>query len=76
MESNRSPGRAITDRGGGTNEPAIAVALLRRRAEQRPSGHAYTFLVDGEADARAMTYGELDRRARARRGASGRRAGG
>ncbi|WP_437811936.1 amino acid adenylation domain-containing protein [Sorangium sp. So ce1078] len=63
MESNRSPGRAISDRGAA--EPATLVALLRRRAEQRPSGHAYTFLLDGEADARAMTYGELDRRARA-----------
>ncbi|MDC0683710.1 non-ribosomal peptide synthetase [Sorangium atrum] len=65
MESNRSPGRAISDRGGGANEPATLVALLERRAEQRPSGHATTFLVDGEADARAMTYGDLDRRARA-----------
>ncbi|WP_437742531.1 amino acid adenylation domain-containing protein [Sorangium sp. So ce1504] len=63
MESNRSAGRAISDRGA--NEPVTLVALLRRRAEQRPSGHATTFLVDGEADARAMTYGELDRRARA-----------
>ncbi|AUX48181.1 peptide synthetase [Sorangium cellulosum] len=63
MESNRSPGRVISDHGA--VEPATLVALLRRRAEQRPSGHAYTFLLDGEADARAMTYGELDLRARA-----------
>ncbi|WP_437576671.1 amino acid adenylation domain-containing protein [Sorangium sp. So ce887] len=63
MESNRSETRAISDRGAA--EPATLVALLRRRAEQRPSAHAYTFLLDGETDARSMTYGELDRRARA-----------
>ncbi|WP_437982708.1 amino acid adenylation domain-containing protein [Sorangium sp. So ce117] len=63
MTSNRSHGHAISDRGAA--EPATLVALLRRSAEQRPAGHAYTFLLDGEADARAMTYGELDRRARA-----------
>ncbi|WP_437688570.1 amino acid adenylation domain-containing protein [Sorangium sp. So ce176] len=63
MESNRSDARAISDRGAA--EPATLVALLRRRAEQRPSAHAYTFLLDGESDARSMTYGELDLRARA-----------
>ncbi|WP_433931236.1 amino acid adenylation domain-containing protein [Sorangium cellulosum] len=63
MESNRSDARAISD--SGAAEPATLIALLRRRAEQRPSAHAYTFLLDGEADARSMTYGELDRRARA-----------
>ncbi|AUX23898.1 peptide synthetase [Sorangium cellulosum] len=63
MESNRSDARAISDRGAA--EPATLVALLRRRAEQRPSGHAYTFLLDGETDARSMSYGELDLRARA-----------
>ncbi|WP_437779136.1 amino acid adenylation domain-containing protein [Sorangium sp. So ce1097] len=63
MESNRSDARAISDRGAA--QPATLVALLRRRAEQRPSAHAYTFLLDGETDARSMTYGELDLRARA-----------
>ncbi|WP_437287312.1 amino acid adenylation domain-containing protein [Sorangium sp. So ce406] len=63
MESNRSDARAISD--SGAAEPATLVALLRRRAEQRPSAHAYTFLLDGETDARSVTYGELDRRARA-----------
>ncbi|WP_437277994.1 amino acid adenylation domain-containing protein [Sorangium sp. So ce375] len=63
MESTRSRGRATGDRGAA--EPATLVALLRRRAEQRPAGHAYTFLLDGETDARSMAYGELDRRARA-----------
>ncbi|WP_437305959.1 amino acid adenylation domain-containing protein [Sorangium sp. So ce388] len=63
MESNRSQGRAISDRDAA--EPATLVALLRQRAEQRPSAHAYTFLLDGETDARSLTYGELDRWARA-----------
>ncbi|WP_437505503.1 amino acid adenylation domain-containing protein [Sorangium sp. So ce1099] len=63
MESNRSHARAVSDRGA--DEPATLVSLLRRRAEQRPSAHAYTFLLDGETDARSVTYGELDRRARA-----------
>ncbi|WP_437547001.1 amino acid adenylation domain-containing protein [Sorangium sp. So ce367] len=63
MTSDRSHGHAISDRGAA--EPATLVALLRRRAEQRPAGHAYTFLLDGETDARSMAYSELDRRARA-----------
>lgn len=41
------------------------VDLARRRAGESPDGPAYTFLLDGEADACELTYGELDRRARA-----------
>jgi acyl-CoA synthetase (AMP-forming)/AMP-acid ligase II len=41
------------------------VELLRLRAEQQPERQAFTFLVDGETQALSMTYGELDRRARA-----------
>ncbi|WP_437675091.1 amino acid adenylation domain-containing protein [Sorangium sp. So ce131] len=63
MEPNRSHPRAI--HGRAASDPATLVALLQRRAEQRPTAHAYTFLLDGELDARSMTYGELDRRARA-----------
>ncbi|WP_437926833.1 amino acid adenylation domain-containing protein [Sorangium sp. So ce291] len=63
MESNRSQTRALSDRAAA--EPATLVALLRSRAEQRPSAHAYTFLLDGDTDARSITYGELDRCARA-----------
>jgi acyl-CoA synthetase (AMP-forming)/AMP-acid ligase II len=41
------------------------VELLRLRAEQQPDRQAFTFLVDGGADALSVTYAELDRRARA-----------
>jgi acyl-CoA synthetase (AMP-forming)/AMP-acid ligase II len=41
------------------------VELLRLRAEQQPEQQAFTFLVDGDTDALSVTYGELDRRARA-----------
>lgn len=44
---------------------ASVVALLRWRAQHQPSRIGYTFLADGEQDARNRTYGELDRRARA-----------
>src|SRR6185437_10898750 len=39
--------------------------ILRWRAEHQPQRRAYTYLRDGEADAADLTYGELDRRARA-----------
>lgn len=41
------------------------VDLLRWRARQHPQRIAYTFLLDGEADAMSVTYAELDRQARA-----------
>jgi acyl-CoA synthetase (AMP-forming)/AMP-acid ligase II len=41
------------------------VGLLRRRAAEQPGRTAYTFLVDGECEGPSLTYGELDRRARA-----------
>ena len=41
------------------------VELLRSRAAQDPDRRAYTFLVDGDMVEDNMTYGELDRRARA-----------
>jgi amino acid adenylation domain-containing protein len=54
-------------------EPAAAgsqkfdnlVELLRLRARQHPARLAYTFLRDGEAEESRLTYGELERRARA-----------
>jgi acyl-CoA synthetase (AMP-forming)/AMP-acid ligase II len=39
--------------------------ILRRRARQQPGRLLYTFLLDGEADEVSITYGELDRQARA-----------
>lgn len=41
------------------------VNLLRWRAINQPDRHAYTFLRDGEIEAASLTYGELDRQARA-----------
>ncbi|HEX8149148.1 MAG TPA: condensation domain-containing protein, partial [Pyrinomonadaceae bacterium] len=45
--------------------PATVVELLRRRALERPEQVAYTYMVDGEEQEGHLTYGELDRRARA-----------
>ena len=39
--------------------------VLRWRAEHQPQRRAYTYLRDGDDDAADLTYGELDRRARA-----------
>jgi 8-amino-7-oxononanoate synthase len=39
--------------------------LLERRAADDPNRAGYTFLVDGEAEAETITYGELERRAAA-----------
>ena len=41
------------------------VDLLCRRADDRADQPAFTFLTDGETEACELTYGELDRRARA-----------
>ncbi|WP_394827258.1 amino acid adenylation domain-containing protein [Pendulispora albinea] len=63
MESNEPRTRALTT--APSREPTTLIELLRRRAGERPSSHAYTFLADGASDVRSTTYGELDRRARA-----------
>src|SRR5205085_873871 len=39
--------------------------ILRYRAAHQPDRPAYTFLLDGEATQADLTYGELDRQARA-----------
>ena len=44
---------------------ATLVDLLRERALRHPDRRAYTFLVDGESEEQHLTYGELDRQARA-----------
>jgi acyl-CoA synthetase (AMP-forming)/AMP-acid ligase II len=41
------------------------VDVLRWRARAHPERRAFSFLVKGEADERYLTYGELDRQARA-----------
>ncbi|MBI3361099.1 MAG: AMP-binding protein, partial [Chloroflexi bacterium] len=45
--------------------PSSLVELLRWRADNQPARRAYTFLEDGDAPERNVTYGELDRQARA-----------
>ena len=45
--------------------PTTLVDLLRQRAERQADDRAYTFLVDGESEEVHLTYGELDRQARA-----------
>ncbi|MFL6194096.1 MAG: non-ribosomal peptide synthase/polyketide synthase [Thermoanaerobaculia bacterium] len=51
--------------GHSTRESATLVHLLRGRAGERPEHVLYTFLAEGEAEAGALTLGELDLRARA-----------
>jgi acyl-CoA synthetase (AMP-forming)/AMP-acid ligase II len=46
-------------------EPATLVGLLREHAATNPDYTPYIFLDDGEDDARSITAGELDARARA-----------
>jgi acyl-CoA synthetase (AMP-forming)/AMP-acid ligase II len=41
------------------------IDLLRWRAKHQPNRVSYTFLVDGETEEDTLTYGELDRQARA-----------
>ena len=64
-------------------DPTVAstwIELLRQRAAEQPERIAYIFLPDGETEELRLTYGELDRQARAighflqRQGASGQRA--
>ena len=45
--------------------PTTLVDLLRHRADRQADDRAYTFLVDGESEEAHLTYGELDRQARA-----------
>ncbi|HEV2860059.1 MAG TPA: amino acid adenylation domain-containing protein [Pyrinomonadaceae bacterium] len=48
-----------------TDNPSTFIELLRQRARTRPDGVAYVFLADGEREEHTLTYGELDRQARA-----------
>jgi acyl-CoA synthetase (AMP-forming)/AMP-acid ligase II len=46
-------------------EEGTCVSMLRDRALALPNQAAFTFLIDGEQEGECITYGELDRRARA-----------
>jgi acyl-CoA synthetase (AMP-forming)/AMP-acid ligase II/acyl carrier protein len=50
---------------GANPEFASLIQLLRQRAQDRPERLAYTFLRDGERDEVHLTYGQLEREARA-----------
>ncbi|MEW6028989.1 MAG: amino acid adenylation domain-containing protein [Chloroflexota bacterium] len=54
-----------THAGSQSHTPRTLVDLLRQRAEQYPVNLAYRFLEDDGSDILAVTYGELDQRARA-----------
>ena len=45
--------------------PATLIQLLQQRAFHQPDQLAYTFLMDGEIQETHLSYGELDRQARA-----------
>jgi acyl-CoA synthetase (AMP-forming)/AMP-acid ligase II len=49
----------------GKFEPRTLVDLLRWRAERTPDNIGYTFLTDGLASEESITYGDLDKKARA-----------
>ena len=46
-------------------KPDTLIELLRGRATKQPEQHAYTFLIDGKKESAPLSYGELDRQARA-----------
>lgn len=46
-------------------KPVTLIHLLRSRALNQPDGLAYVFLSDGQSEESSLTYGELDRKARA-----------
>jgi amino acid adenylation domain-containing protein len=48
-----------------TQLSATLITLLNQRATLQPNQCAYTFLIDGESEVAALTYADLDRRARA-----------
>lgn len=48
-----------------TEPPDTLFKLARWRAQTQEDVRGYTFLVDGESEEQFLTYGELDRRARA-----------
>jgi acyl-CoA synthetase (AMP-forming)/AMP-acid ligase II/acyl carrier protein len=61
---NTCSAHAATEAMGG-EQPRTLVQLLRHKAARHPDRRLYTFLADGESEEAYLTYGELDRRARA-----------
>jgi amino acid adenylation domain-containing protein len=47
------------------NIACTLIDILRTHAHNRPAQHAFTFLMNGESEGIRVTYGELDRQARA-----------
>ena len=47
------------------DRPQTFIELLRSKSLRHPDRLAYTFLLDGESEEKKLTYGELDRQARA-----------
>ena len=48
-----------------TKVTSTIIELLRGRAKHQGEKHAYTFLIDGKKESSPLSYGELDRQARA-----------
>ncbi|HEX8474389.1 MAG TPA: condensation domain-containing protein [Pyrinomonadaceae bacterium] len=46
------------------NKASTLVELLRRRASEQPARSGYTYLADGDSEELALTYSELDARAK------------
>ncbi len=46
-------------------KPSTLVSLLHYRGQCQPDKQAYIFLQNGETESGSLTYGELDRQARA-----------
>ena len=59
-----TPRLALAPAGRMSGSELTLVDVLGRRAESEAERIAYTFLVDGEGDERALTYAELDAEAR------------
>ena len=45
--------------------PLTLIDVLGTRAQEEPNRRAYTFVADGEVESGHLTYGDLERQARA-----------
>jgi acyl-CoA synthetase (AMP-forming)/AMP-acid ligase II len=57
--------QSIDTKPANQTQPATLIELLRERAINQSDRHGYTFLIDGKKESAPLTYGELDRQARA-----------